>query len=62
LEAEGEELKVRLEEEEKEREALRVVSRRTREKVMQVGGMVEDGSPSSKDGLVCPNLKPFVPA
>ena len=41
LEAEGEELKVRLEEEEKEREVRKVVSRRTREKVMDLSGMME---------------------
>ncbi len=54
LEAEGEELKFKLEEEEKEREVLRVVSRRTREQVMDVGGMVDETSPSSAADLVCP--------
>lgn len=52
MEAEGEELKVRLEEEEKEREVLRVVSRRTREQRMEVGKMVEESSPSSAPELV----------
>ncbi|WVR07792.1 hypothetical protein IAU60_004835 [Kwoniella sp. DSM 27419] len=42
LEADGEALKVKLEEEEKEREVLRIVSRKERERVMDVGKMVED--------------------
>ncbi|KAK8853099.1 hypothetical protein IAR55_003800 [Kwoniella newhampshirensis] len=43
LEADGEALKVKLEEEEKEREILRVVNRKERERVMEIGKMVEDG-------------------
>ena len=52
LEAEGEELKVRLEEEEKERAVLRVVERRTREQRMDVGSMMDDSSPSGLAPLV----------
>lgn len=42
LEADGDAFKAKVEEEEKEREILRVVSRKEREKVMDVGKMVED--------------------
>lgn len=42
LEADGDALKAKVEEEEKEREILRVVNRKEREKVMDVGKMVED--------------------
>ncbi|OCF40777.1 WD repeat-containing protein [Kwoniella heveanensis CBS 569] len=42
LEADGEALKIKLEEEEKEREVLRIVSRKERERVMDVVKMVED--------------------
>ncbi|WVR00348.1 hypothetical protein IAU59_007491 [Kwoniella sp. CBS 9459] len=42
LEADGEALKVKLEEEEKEREVLRIVSRKERDRVMDIGKMVED--------------------
>ncbi|ODN81496.1 hypothetical protein L202_01918 [Cryptococcus amylolentus CBS 6039] len=44
MEADGEEMKVKLEEEEREREVLRVVNRREREQVMGVGSMVEEGT------------------
>ena len=54
MEAEGEELKVKLEEEEKEREVLRVVSRRTRDQTMEVGKMVEETSPCGSGELVRP--------
>lgn len=52
MEAEGEELKAKLEEEEKEREVLRVVSRRTRERVMDLKKMVEDTPVESIPELV----------
>ncbi|ADV24174.1 Conserved hypothetical protein [Cryptococcus gattii WM276] len=42
LEADGDALKAKVEEEEKEREILRVVNRKERGKVMDVGKMVED--------------------
>lgn len=42
LEADGDAFKAKVEEEEKEREILRVVSRKEREQVMDVGKMVED--------------------
>lgn len=42
LEADGDALKAKVEEEEKEREILRVVNRKERGKVMDVGEMVED--------------------
>lgn len=43
LEASAEEVQVKLEEEEKEREALRVVNRRVREVEMSLGEMVDEG-------------------
>lgn len=42
LEADGDAFKAKVEEEEKEREILRVVSRKEREQVMDMGKMVED--------------------
>lgn len=42
IEADGDALKAKVEEEEKEREILRVVNRKERGKVMDVGKMVED--------------------
>ncbi|WWD19513.1 hypothetical protein CI109_103974 [Kwoniella shandongensis] len=51
LEADGETLRVKLEEEEKEREILRVVNRKERERVMEVGKMVEDGDKDEIDDL-----------
>ncbi|WWC64442.1 uncharacterized protein I303_107052 [Kwoniella dejecticola CBS 10117] len=51
LEADSETLKVKLEEEEKEREVLRVLSRKEREKVMRVGEMVEEPKEGEMDSL-----------
>lgn len=47
-----EEVAKREEEEEKEREVLRVISRRVRDQEMAVGDMVDEDSPSGKEGLV----------
>lgn len=52
IEATAEEIAKRDEEEEKEREILRVVNKKIRDRVMSVGDMVEDSSPSSKEELV----------
>jgi hypothetical protein len=52
IEATAEEIAKRDEEEEKEREILRVVNKKIRDQVMSVGDMVEDSSPSSKEELV----------
>jgi hypothetical protein len=41
-----------VEKEEKEREVLRVISRRTRDRVMGIKEMVEESSPSSAEELV----------
>lgn len=51
LEAEGEELAKRVEAEEKEREVLRVINRKTRDQVMPLSKMVEPTSPDSGDQL-----------
>ena len=62
LEAEGEELKAKIEEEEKEREVLRVVSRRTRETVMRLGDMMDETSSRGAAQLVglSPSLHPDI--
>lgn len=52
IEATVEEVAKREEEEEKEREVLRVISRRVRDQEMAVGDMVDEDSPSGKEGLV----------
>ncbi|WVQ73007.1 hypothetical protein IAR50_002570 [Cryptococcus sp. DSM 104548] len=44
MEADGEDMKVKLEEEEREREVLRVVNRKEREVVMGVGSMMEEAT------------------
>ncbi|WVQ67137.1 uncharacterized protein L199_005332 [Kwoniella botswanensis] len=51
LEADSETLKVKLEDEAKEREVLRVISRKEREKIMDVGKMVEDPEEGEVKGL-----------
>lgn len=53
LEADGDAFKAKVEEEEKEREILRVVSRKEREKVMDVGKMVEDTPEDEIRDMVC---------
>lgn len=52
LEATAEEVAKREEQDEKEREVLRVLERRLREPVMELGSMVDEDSPSDKDSLV----------
>ena len=52
LEADGEELKVKLEEEEKEREVLRVVARKERDQVMVLIDMAEEADEEEKGQLV----------
>lgn len=52
LEADGEELKIKLETEEKEREVLRVFARKEREQVMQIRDLPEDDDDEEKDRLV----------
>jgi hypothetical protein len=42
----------RVEEDEKEREVLRIVSRKTRERIMEVEDMIEDTSPAGKAEIV----------
>ncbi|RXK39424.1 WD-repeat protein [Tremella mesenterica] len=51
LEVEGEELRVKLEEEEKGRQALRVVERKTRDQMMKLSEMVEDAEEGEKEDL-----------
>ena len=59
LEADGEEFKVKLEAEEKEREVLRVVARKERDQVMPILDMAEEADQEEKEGLVSePTLKP----
>lgn len=55
MEADGEELKVKLEAEEKEREVLRVVARKEREQVMVIMDMAEEADQKEKDELVGPS-------
>lgn len=57
LEAEGEELAVRVEEERKAMEAIRVISRKEREQRMELGKMVEDGSEEEVRDLVSPECR-----
>lgn len=52
FDAEGEEFKVKLEAEEKEREVLRVVARKERDQVMQIRDMEEEANDAEKDELV----------
>ena len=59
LEATQEEVAKRNEEEEKEREVLRVINRKVRDQVMDLGSMVEDTSPESAESLVRLNVLPF---
>ncbi|WVW86016.1 hypothetical protein I302_108054 [Kwoniella bestiolae CBS 10118] len=51
LEADSETLKVRMEDEAKEREVLRVMNRKEREKVMDVGKMIEEPEEGEVEGL-----------
>ncbi|ORX40746.1 WD40-repeat-containing domain protein [Kockovaella imperatae] len=51
LEATQEEVAKRNEEEEKEREVLRIINRKTRDQLMDIEKMVEDTSPESADSL-----------
>lgn len=52
MEADGEAFKVKLEEEEKEREVLRVVARKEREQVMVIMDMAEEADEKEKKQLV----------
>lgn len=52
MEADGEALQVKIEEEEKEREVLRVVARKTREQVMEIKDMLDESDDQEKRELV----------
>jgi hypothetical protein len=52
LEADGEALKVKVEEEEKERAVLRVVARKERGQVMEIKDMLDESDEQEKRGLV----------
>ncbi|WRT70364.1 uncharacterized protein IL334_007362 [Kwoniella shivajii] len=51
LEADGEELKVKLIEEEKEREVLRIINRKERDKIMDINKMVEEPTQGEIESL-----------
>jgi len=53
LEADGEAMKVKVEEEMKEREVLRVVARKERGQVMEIKDMLDESDDQEKKGLVC---------
>jgi hypothetical protein len=52
LEADGEALQIKVEEEEKEREVLRVVARKTRDQVMEIKDMLDESDDQEKKELV----------
>jgi hypothetical protein len=52
LEADGEALQIKVEEEEKEREVLRVVARKTRDQVMEIKDMLDESDEQEKKELV----------
>lgn len=52
LEADGEALQIKVEEEEKEREVLRVVARKTRDQVMEIKDMLDESDDQEKRELV----------
>lgn len=54
LEADGEALAIKVEEEEKEREVLRVVARKERGQVMEIKDMLDESDEVEKRELVCP--------
>lgn len=54
FEADGEELKVKIELEEKEREVLRVLSRKEREQEMNLGEMIEEPAEGEVGQMVSP--------
>jgi uncharacterized protein with von Willebrand factor type A (vWA) domain len=57
LEADGEALAIKVEEEEKEREVLRVVARKERGQVMEIKDLLDEGDDAEKKELVCPAVE-----
>jgi len=53
LEADGEALAIKVEEEEKEREVLRVVARKERGQVMEIKDLLDESDDVEKKELVC---------
>jgi len=53
LEADGEALAIKVEEEEKEREVMRVVARKERGQVMEIKDMLDESDEVEKRELVC---------
>lgn len=53
MEADGEALAIKVEEEEKEREVLRVVARKERGQVMEIKDLLDESDDVEKKELVC---------